>query len=70
MANTGRMFTPSSTPQPPVLGGQPVPRVRRVLIDEAGPARLMVRFNGGVRLARILEIKRADLDYFDRTETE
>ena len=32
--------------------------------------RLMVRFNVGVRVARTVEIKRIDLDYFDETETE
>ena len=30
----------------------------------------MVRFNVGVRVARTVEIKRIDLDYFDETETE
>ena len=44
--------------------------LRLVLIDGTELTRLMVRFNVGVRVARTVEIKRIDLDYFDETETE
>jgi restriction endonuclease Mrr len=30
----------------------------------------MIRFNVGVRVARTVEIKRIDLDYFEDAETE
>jgi restriction system protein len=44
--------------------------LRLVLIDGEELTRLMVRFNVGVRIARIVEIKRIDLDYFEDVDTE
>jgi restriction system protein len=44
--------------------------LRLVLIDGEELTRLMVRFNVGVRIARTIDIKRVDLDYFDESETE
>lgn len=41
-----------------------------VLINGADPAKLMVRFNVGVRVAETLEIKRVDQDYFEPTDRE
>lgn len=40
------------------------------LIDGAALTKLMVRFKVGVRVARAVEIKRIDLDYFGEPETE
>lgn len=44
--------------------------LRLVLIDGEELTRLMVRFNVGVRIARLVEIKRIDLDYFEDVDTE
>jgi restriction system protein len=44
--------------------------LRLVLIDGEELTKLMVRFNVGVRVARIVEIKRIDLDYFEDADTE
>lgn len=44
--------------------------LRLVLIDGDALTDLMVRFNVGVRVARKVEIKRIDLDYFEDGETE
>ena len=44
--------------------------LRLVLIDGEELTKLMVRFNVGVRVARTVEIKRIDLDYFKDADTE
>lgn len=44
--------------------------LRLVLIDGSELTNLMLRFNVGVRVARTVEIKRIDLDYFEESETE
>ncbi len=44
--------------------------LRLVLIDGEALTSLMIQFNVGVRVARIVEIKRIDLDYFEDIETE
>lgn len=44
--------------------------LRLVLIDGDELTRLMVRFNVGVRIARNVEIKRIDLDFFEENELE
>jgi hypothetical protein len=44
--------------------------LRLVLIDGEELTKLMVRFNVGVRVARTVEIKRIDLDYFEDADTE
>ena len=44
--------------------------LRLVLIDGDELTKLMVRFGVGVRIARTVDIKRIDLDYFDDAEPE
>lgn len=44
--------------------------LRLVLIDGATLTNLMIQFNVGVRIARMIDIKRIDLDYFEEIETE
>ena len=44
--------------------------LRFVLIDGEELTKLIVRFNLGVRVARTVEIKRIDLDYFEDADTE
>ena len=44
--------------------------LRLVLIDGDELTRLMVRFGVGVRIARTVEIKRIDLDYFEDVEPD
>jgi hypothetical protein len=44
--------------------------LRLVLIDGDALTSLMVRFNVGVRVARTVDIKRVDLDYFEDAEAE
>lgn len=44
--------------------------LRLVLINGDELTKLMVRFGVGVRIARTVEIKRIDLDYFEDTEPE
>ena len=44
--------------------------LRFVLIDGEELTKLDVRFNLGVRVARTVEIKRIDLDYFEDADTE
>jgi restriction system protein len=44
--------------------------LRLVLIDGEELTKLMVRFNVGARVARTVEIKRIDLDYFEDADTE
>ena len=41
-----------------------------VLIDGDELTNLLIRFNVGVRVARAVEIKRVDLDYFEDAEPE
>ena len=44
--------------------------LRLVLLDGDALTKLMLRFNVGVRVARTVEIKRINLDYFEDAETE
>lgn len=44
--------------------------LRLVLIDGDSLTNLMIQFNVGVRIARTVDIKRIDLDYFEDIETE
>lgn len=44
--------------------------LRLVLINGEALTNLMLRFNVGVRVARNVEIKRIDLDYFEEEEIE
>ena len=69
-AQKGVLITTSSFSKQAVAAANQSGTLRLVLIDGAELTRLMVRFNVGVRVARTVEIKRIDLDYFDETETE
>lgn len=44
--------------------------LRLVLIDDENLTRLMLQFNVGVRVARTIDIRRIDIDYFEDIETE
>jgi restriction system protein len=44
--------------------------LRLVLIDGEALTKLMIQFNVAVRIARTVEVKRIDLDYFEDIETE
>ena len=44
--------------------------LRLILLDGDDLTKLTVRFNVGVRIARTVEIKRVDLDYFEDLEIE
>jgi restriction system protein len=44
--------------------------LRLVLIDGDQLTRLMIRVNVGIRVARTIEVKRVDVDYFEGTETD
>lgn len=44
--------------------------LRLVLIDGEHLTKLMIQFNVGVRVARTIDLKRIDLDYFEDIETE
>ncbi len=69
-AQKGVFITTSSFSRQALAAASQSGTLRLVLIDGAELTRLMVRFNVGVRVARAVEIKRVDLDYFDETETE
>jgi restriction system protein len=43
---------------------------RLVLIDGEALTDLMIRFNVGVRVAQMVEVKRVDMDYFEEGDTE
>jgi len=69
-AQKGVLITTSSFSRQALVAAGQSGAFRLVLIDGTELTRLMVRFNVGVRVARTVEIKRIDLDYFDETETE
>ncbi|WP_234732352.1 restriction endonuclease [Acidocella facilis] len=69
-AQKGVFITTSSFSRQAQAAASQSGTLRLVLIDGEELTRLMVRFNVGVRVARTVEIKRIDLDYFDETETE
>lgn len=69
-AQKGVLITTSSFSRQAQAAASQSGTLRLVLIDGEELTRLMVRFNVGVRVARTVEIKRIDLDYFDETETE
>lgn len=69
-AQKGVLITTSSFTRAAVgVAAQPG-HLRLVLIDGDELTRLMVRFGVGVRVARTVEIRRVDLDYFDAAEPE
>jgi restriction system protein len=44
--------------------------LRLVLLDGDALTNLMVRFNVGVRISEMIDIKRVDLDFFEESEPE
>ncbi len=69
-AQKGVLITTSTFSKAAINVASQSGHLRLVLIDGAELTRLMVRFNVGVRVARTVEIKRIDLDYFDDTDLE
>ncbi len=69
-AQKGVLITTSSFSKQAHTAANQSGALRLVLIDGEELTNLMVRFNVGVRVARTVEIKRIDLDYFGDTETE
>lgn len=69
-AQKGVFITTSSFSKPAALVANQIGGLRLVLIDGEELTRLLIRFNVGVRVARTVEIKRIDLDYFDEAEDE
>ena len=69
-AHKGVLITTSTFSKSAINVARQSGSLRLVLIDGDSLTRLMVRFNVGVRVARTVEIKRVDLDYFEDVETE
>jgi restriction system protein len=70
-AQKGVLITTSSFSKAALgVAANQIGHVRMVLIDGQELTRLMVRFGVGVRVARTVEIKRIDLDYFEDAEPE
>jgi restriction system protein len=69
-AQKGVLITTSTFSKQAVAVASQAGSLRLVLIDGEELTRLMVRFNVGVRIARTVEIKRIDLDYFEDGDTE
>lgn len=69
-AQKGVLITTSSFSRQALAVAGQSGALRLVLIDGTELTRLMVRFNVGVRVARTVEIKRVDLDYFEEAEAE
>jgi restriction system protein len=69
-AHKGVLITTSSFSKAAFTAANQSGSLRLVLIDGDSLTRLMVRFNVGVRVARTVEIKRIDTDYFGDSETD
>jgi restriction system protein len=69
-AHKGVLITTSTFSKAALSAANQSGSLRLVLIDGDELTKLMVRFNVGVRVARAVEIKRIDLDYFEDAETE
>lgn len=69
-AQKGVLITTSTFSKAALDAAQSSGSLRLVLLDGDALTKLMVRFNVGVRVARTVEIKRVDLDYFEDSETE
>jgi restriction system protein len=69
-AHKGVLITTSTFSKAALNAANQSGALRVVLIDGDALTRLMVRFNVGARVAKTVEIKRVDLDYFEVTETE
>jgi restriction system protein len=69
-AQKGVLITTSSFSRQAVAVAAQSGQLRIILIDGGELTKLMTRFNVGVRVARTVEIKRIDLDYFEEGETD
>jgi restriction system protein len=69
-AQKGVLITTSAFSKAALNAANQSGHLRLVLIDGNELTNLMVRFNVGVRVARTVEIKRIDLDYFGDVEPE
>ena len=69
-AQKGVLITTSTFSRAAINVASQSGHLRLVLIDGDELTKLMVRFGVGVRVARTVEIKRIDLDYFEDTEPE
>jgi restriction system protein len=69
-AQKGVLITTSSFSKAAINAANQSGHLRLVLIDGDELTTLLVRFNVGVRIARTVEIKRVDLDYFEDAEPE
>jgi restriction system protein len=69
-AQKGVLITTSNFSKAAVNAAGQSGHVRLVLIDGDELTKLLVRFNVGVRVARTIEMKRIDLDYFEDGDPE
>jgi restriction system protein len=69
-AQKGVLITTSTFSKAAINVASQSGHLRLVLIDGNELTKLMVRFGVGVRIARTVEIKRIDLDYFEDAEPE
>lgn len=69
-AQKGVLITTSKFSKAAISAASQSGHVRLVLIDGDELTTLLLRFNVGVRVARTVEIKRIDLDYFEDAEPE
>jgi restriction system protein len=69
-AQKGVLITTSAFSKAALNAANQSGHLRLVLIDGNELTNLMVRFNVGVRVARTVEVKRIDLDYFGDAEPE
>ena len=69
-AQKGVLITTSSFSKGAKNAAAQAGALRIVLIDGGELTNLMVRFNVGVRVARTVDIKRVDADYFDEMDTD
>jgi restriction system protein len=69
-ASKGVLMTTSNFSKSAIAVAERSGQLRLVLIDGDALTKLMLRFGVGVRVAKTVEIKRIDLDYFEEAETE
>jgi len=69
-AQKGVLITTSTFTRNALTAASQSGALRLVLIDGDELTKLMMRFNVGVRVSQVVEIKRVDLDYFGNSETE
>ncbi len=69
-AQKGVLITTSSFSKAAIKAANQLEHLRLVLIDGEELTNMLICFNVGVRVARTVEIKRVDLDYFEDAEPE